>query len=376
MRSVTAALLVSAASLCAADVEVRYIAHAAFQITSPGGTRLVVDPYNSHVWLGYTFPENVEAEGVLVSHPHFDHDAHYYVRGFPAVYRNPGSYAVGDFRITGVRGRHADPYGGEFGQLNTIWIVESAGLRLVHLGDNGPLDAGQLRAVGRADVLFAPVDETEHILKFRELEAMVAALRPRILVPMHYRFEPGMGPDDLGTMDAWLAKQPRVQTAGGAARWSAASLPKQTTVRRFRPSPEARPWTSQFWEAIRVVREFNRLLDRTKGNPDRQELSEIGPRLTAAVSREPGFIAGWHARATLARLEGRPEEAIRLLETGLAVTRPDDTERTTLAQALLAEWLTERGRLAEARALWTDLLRTSHRTDLREKARRSLAEGR
>jgi L-ascorbate metabolism protein UlaG (beta-lactamase superfamily) len=358
--------------LPALAVDIRYIAHASFELRSPGGVRVVVDPYNSHVWLGYTFPDNLSADAVLVTHPHFDHDAWYYLRGFPAVFRQPGRYSIGDVTIEGLAGKHAGPYGTEFGQINTIFVVESGGVRLAHLGDNGPLTPGNVKAMGRVDVLLLPLDETEHILKFREIDAIIAALRPRVIVPMHYRFGPGMGPDDLGTIDAWVGKQRRVRDAGNQVTLSARDLPQESTVYRFQPAPEARPWTAQFWEALRAVRQFNRLLDQTKGKPSPEQLAEIERNLLNATAREPGFIAGWHARATLARLRGRTEEAIRLLETGLTVSYPDDTERTTLARALLAELLAERGRAEEARVQWRELLRVSHRTDIQEKARRGL----
>jgi L-ascorbate metabolism protein UlaG (beta-lactamase superfamily) len=372
MRAPLTVVLCLLAPCSAAELQIRYIGHACFCLTSPGGTRLVLDPYNSHVWLGYRFPETIEADAVLVSHPHFDHDAHYYIRGFPAVFRNAGRFTFGDVRMEGVRGKHADPYGREFGQINTLWLVETAGLRLAHLGDNGPLTPGEVQTLGRVDVLFAPVDDTEHILKYSELDTILAALRPRVVVPMHYRLP--AGPDDLGGIDAWLAKQPRVRDAGHQMALSAAALPTQSTVFRFQPSPDVRPWTPRFREALQTVRQFNRLLDQTQGKPTSEQLAEIGPRLVRSTEPEPGFIAGWHARATLARLEGRTDDAIRLLQSGLAVARPDDIERTTLAQALLADLLAERGRASEARALWLELLRTSHRTDLLERARRGLHE--
>ena len=48
-------------------VRLEYIAHAAFVIESPGGTRIVIDPYNGNIWLGYAFPEGIEADLVAVS---------------------------------------------------------------------------------------------------------------------------------------------------------------------------------------------------------------------------------------------------------------------------------------------------------------------
>ena len=53
--------------------------------------------------------------------------------------------------ITGIRGKHADPWGKEFGQTNTIWLLELDGLRIAHVGDNGPLTEANLQELGRVD---------------------------------------------------------------------------------------------------------------------------------------------------------------------------------------------------------------------------------
>jgi len=57
------------------ELRIEYIAHACFRIHSPDGMQLLVDPYASREWLGYDFPPNVEADAILITHPHYDHDA-------------------------------------------------------------------------------------------------------------------------------------------------------------------------------------------------------------------------------------------------------------------------------------------------------------
>jgi L-ascorbate metabolism protein UlaG (beta-lactamase superfamily) len=71
------ALLIAVSPL-RADAHLEYIAHACFVVESPTGVRVVIDPYNTYRWLGYHFPANIPANAVLVSHPHYDHDASYY----------------------------------------------------------------------------------------------------------------------------------------------------------------------------------------------------------------------------------------------------------------------------------------------------------
>src|SRR6266850_2099671 len=108
-------------------VTIEYIAHAFFRLISPAGKQLLIDPFASRVWIGYDFPPDIPADAVLISHPHYDHDGGEAMsRKVPwpsktLVLRNPGTYHVADLTVVGYAGKHADPWGKEFGQSNTIW---------------------------------------------------------------------------------------------------------------------------------------------------------------------------------------------------------------------------------------------------------------
>jgi len=195
-------------------IEVEYIGHASFLLRSGDGTELLIDPYASRVWLGYDWPEGIEPDAILITHPHYDHDAgRFREMPFPwsadiPVVDAPGTYLFGDFSVTGVEGKHADPYGMEFGQLNTPMVVEANGLRIAHLGDNGPLTPSMIAGLGRVDVLMMPGDALDHILSKQETADILAALDPRIVIPMHYRLpdleSDADAPSDLGEIDPWL----------------------------------------------------------------------------------------------------------------------------------------------------------------------------
>ena len=126
------AALCCGASAIQATLSIEYIAHASFLIESPGGARVLVDPFASRVWIGYDFPEGLHPDAVVITHPHYDHDAGRF-RGSPfpwpeaRVFDAPGEFLVDDVRLIGLRGKHADPYGEEFGQRNTICVIETAG---------------------------------------------------------------------------------------------------------------------------------------------------------------------------------------------------------------------------------------------------------
>jgi len=238
-------------TVASGEVAIEYIGHASFRFHSPGGHRVIIDPYASKVWIHYSYPPGLETEAVIMTHPHYDHDAGLRMgRPFPwgdEVRRigGPGSQQVGDIRILGVSGRHAPPYGREFNYNNTMFVLEVEGVRIVHVGDNGPLTTENVERLGRADILMLPIDSKNHLLTDAEVETIRGQLQPRILVPMHYRIpelEPTPGePGDLGDIDPWLAGQPNVvQLSGNIRHFSAGDLPAAVDrqVMVFRHSPD------------------------------------------------------------------------------------------------------------------------------------------
>lgn len=240
----------------AEGVTIEYIAHAAFRITSPGGHSVLVDPFASRTWIGYDYPGAITSDAVLISHPHYDHDAGIYRGGEPPwdesmlVLREPGTYTVGDIRIRGVEGKHADPYGKEFGQINTIWLIEVGGLRIVHTGDNGSIDDRIQHELGRVDLLMLPIDAEFHILSQTTIDDYRERLRPRLLVPMHYRhddLEPDPDePGDLGNVDDWASEQDDVRRVGEhRVTLRTEDLPDDPKILIFEHSPAVVPPEAQ-----------------------------------------------------------------------------------------------------------------------------------
>ena len=97
----TAAVSTTDAPTAPAPIRVRWLGHAAFLVTSPGGTRLLIDPwllenpstpatYRDSTW--WVQPEHRPA-AILATHPHSDHDA-----DVPLLARLTGAkvVAVGD----------------------------------------------------------------------------------------------------------------------------------------------------------------------------------------------------------------------------------------------------------------------------------------
>ncbi len=244
-----------------AQVGIEYIGHACFVIESPQGIRMVIDPFNSNRWLGYRFPESVEAHAVLVTHPHYDHDATYYWGDSVPVFRRPGHYQVGDVTIRGITGGHAGPYGKDFEQSNVIWLLETGGMGIAHLGDNGPLIDTTLQELDRVDVLMIPADGQDHILTSDEIAAIRKALQPSVTIPMHYRLEGFLDlPRSLGPIGPWLEKQAGVVHL--KTHETRLSQGEESKILVFPPSPDLHTWTestARGWqkldEARRVIKE-------------------------------------------------------------------------------------------------------------------------
>lgn len=199
-------------------VTIRYYGQAFFLVTS-GNLRIAIDPYGD---IGYPFPR-VEGDVVLVTHEHRDHNNVALVGGARRVLRGltegGRDWARIYERIEGtlfyvVPSFHDDQFGMARG-LNGIFVIETAGLRIAHLGDLGQpfLSEGQLRAIGRVDILMIPVGGLPFTIGAREATEIAAQIRPRLIIPMHYRT--AARPDWPGTDERpFLEGKPNVRRLG------------------------------------------------------------------------------------------------------------------------------------------------------------------
>jgi L-ascorbate metabolism protein UlaG (beta-lactamase superfamily) len=162
-------------------MRIEYLGHACFRLISAEGTRVVFDPFDGRE-LGYPMP-SVEANYVLISHEHTDHNYVAALKGNPISLKR--DYESKNFYVKAIQVFHDEEVGIKRGR-NTIFIVGMDGMVLAHLGDLGHiLDEQILRSMGKVDILFIPVGGT-FTIDAAKASIVVDQVKPKIVIPMHF----------------------------------------------------------------------------------------------------------------------------------------------------------------------------------------------
>ena len=208
-----ALLPVSAQPPEAKSPTLRWFGQSFFQLETARGRKIVFDP---HAIEAFGRPE-VAADYVLITHPHNDHNQPEVLsnKGYK-VYQGVKSIGTSGTRTEWVQvnekidddrihirtiGLYHDAVGGMQRGKNSAWIVEVDGLTIAHLGDLGhSLNAEQVKAFGKIDVLILPVGGI-YTINGEQARTVVEQLKPRLyVVPMHYgvpNFDDLLGPGEF-----------------------------------------------------------------------------------------------------------------------------------------------------------------------------------
>jgi L-ascorbate metabolism protein UlaG (beta-lactamase superfamily) len=151
---------------------------------------LVVDPFDEET--GLRLPK-LEADVVLVTHDHHDHNNVKAVQpvpgsqGEPILIDGPGEYDIKGVFVRGIPSWHDQANGKEKG-ANTIFVIETEDLKICHLGDLGQkeLTTDQVEQIGEVDVLLMPVGGV-YTISSKEAVKIMAQIEPAITIPMHYQ---------------------------------------------------------------------------------------------------------------------------------------------------------------------------------------------
>lgn len=236
------------------EVEIAYFASSAFRITSPKGVSVLVDPWRNHPrrhWDWYIRDMPLTAVDIGVStHAHFDHDGLDRLDAHVLLDRPIGRFQFLDVAITGVADKHSIDSAGIYDSVkvyrelmgtdvtppnnprswdNTLVVVETAGLRILHWGDNRPNPPEHVwDMLGRIDIVLLPIDGSQHVMSFVSTEAIVARLAPKVVIPHHYYiWDVVLRGATLQPADGWVKARPHRLLDGPTARYARARLDAQ-----------------------------------------------------------------------------------------------------------------------------------------------------
>ena len=159
-----------------------------FEIISSQGKNnhvtIVTDPFDEEI--GLRLPK-LEADVLLITHQHHDHNNKKGVSGSPFLIEGPGEYETKGVFVQGITAFHDATEGKERGQ-NTIYTIEVEDLRICHLGDLGQkeLTPEQIEQIGEVDVLLIPVGGV-FTISAKEAAKIMSQIEPSISIPMHYQ---------------------------------------------------------------------------------------------------------------------------------------------------------------------------------------------
>ena len=202
-------------------MRIRWYGQSAFLLTGERH-RVFVDPFGdvasaSPAVSSWSYPliEGAEADLLLVTHDHLDHNAVEVVGGDPVVLAKAGTHESPVGEVVGIASEHDAVAGTQRGP-NTIFRFSLDGTAIAHFGDFGQpaLRPEQREALGDVDVLFLPVGGGPTIAP-DAAAALVRELQPALVVAMHYRTPDGLA--FLDPPDAFLealdARVERLETS-------------------------------------------------------------------------------------------------------------------------------------------------------------------
>ena len=161
---------------------ITWYGQACFKIQS-GDLVLAVDPYSRDIGLT---PPRFKSDVLLVTHQHPDHNNVDSIPEGAFLIEGPGEYEVKGVTVNGIPTFHDNSQGKERG-INTAYLIEMEGIRLVHLGDYGETKPRPetIEAFGEVDILFVPVGGV-YTINAAEAAEVVNTIEPKIVIPMHY----------------------------------------------------------------------------------------------------------------------------------------------------------------------------------------------
>lgn len=166
------------------------------------GWHMVIDPYQDGTIPGMSNLQ-LDAEGVLCSHNHFDHN---YTQAVTLNHDAPPC----PFKIETFSCPH-DTCNGDLRGMSTVHILSAGGMRVAHMGDIccEALPDDSIATLKGVDLLIVPVGGC-YTIDAVTAKNYVDLISPKIVIPMHYRGE-GFGFREINTLDEFLPLFPNAK---------------------------------------------------------------------------------------------------------------------------------------------------------------------
>ena len=236
-------------------VKISFYGNIAFEIESPRGVKVFVDPWRNDItgmyppWYVRDMPRT-RTDIALVTHAHFDHDAVDRLQADMVLERMAGVFRLADVKVTGIAEKHVCETQGEvpYRDLvkffidqdpcppnetlqwnNSLYVIETGGLRILHWGDNRQNPPERVwKMIGDVDIAILAVSDDGHILSPDWADKVMKKLKANIVIPGHY-FVKGVNiPDAFGLVsaDKWVERHPHTRLDSGVITLTPAEVAK------------------------------------------------------------------------------------------------------------------------------------------------------
>lgn len=218
-------------------VTITFYGNIAFEITSPRGVEVFIDPWRNDItgmyppWYMRDMPIQRTDIG-LVTHAHFDHDGVDRLHADMVMERMAGVFRLADVKITGIAEKHVCETQSdiEYRKLvktlidedpcppnetlqwdNSLYVVETGGMRILHWGDNRQNPPEHVwEMIGDIDIAILAVSDEGHILSQDWADTVMKKMKANIVIPGHYYVEGVNIPGAYGLLpaDEWVERHP------------------------------------------------------------------------------------------------------------------------------------------------------------------------
>jgi L-ascorbate metabolism protein UlaG (beta-lactamase superfamily) len=164
-------------------MKICWYGHSCFEIAN--NLTIVTDPHDGRS-IGIGKPE-VEADIILVSHNHYDHNSVRTVsKKNTRVINEIASLKIKGVKIQGFPAFHDDSKGAKRGKI-ILFKFEMEGVDFLHASDLGHLIDDELaNQLGKIDILFIPIGGVFTIDAVNAWK-VIEKLKPKVAIPMHYK---------------------------------------------------------------------------------------------------------------------------------------------------------------------------------------------